>query len=194
MPLRRAFGRPVGLLGRLGGRVMARGNGPTENHVAALAELRAGETVAVIGPGPGVGVVAAAAAARVLAVDPSSTMLNACRRRCRRLVRDGILDLELHQGTAETTGLAPAVADVVISVNNVMLWQDRRAGLAELFRLLRPGGRLLISAHAKWLPGGLDRLAADTDAAGFAEVTTWTWQPPTRAAATAAQLRAIRPA
>lgn len=189
----RAFGRPAGVLGRLGGRIMAHGNGPTERHVVTLANPQPDETVVFIGPGPGVGVAAAAATARrVVAVDPSPEMLAACRRRCAPLVRDG-LDLHLHEGTAEHTGQPDATADVVISVNNVMLWPDRTAGLTELLRILRPGGRLYISVHNKWLPGGLDTLAADTRAAGFTDVETWTWQPPTRAATLAAQLRARRP-
>jgi arsenite methyltransferase len=78
-------------------------------------------------------------------------------------------------------------------VNNVMLWPDWQAGFTELRRVLRPGGRMLLSVHEKWLPGGLTALAAAVDAAGFDGIRTWAWEPPGRSATTAAQLQARRP-
>lgn len=41
----KGFGRPSGLLGRLGGRLMASGNAATEEHLVHLAELREQDTV-----------------------------------------------------------------------------------------------------------------------------------------------------
>lgn len=77
------FGRPRGLLGRVGGRLMATGNADTERHLVELAELAPDETVLVLGPGPGVGLHAAALRANlVVGVDPSDLMLDACRQRC----------------------------------------------------------------------------------------------------------------
>ncbi|MCX4625579.1 hypothetical protein [Streptomyces sp. NBC_01443] len=58
--LTRGFGRPSGLLGLLGGRLMAHGNAATELHVVALAAPAEQDVVLVVGPGPGVGLRAAA--------------------------------------------------------------------------------------------------------------------------------------
>src|SRR4051812_29033013 len=186
-----AFGRPRGPLGRIGGRLMARGNAITETRLVDLAKLTTDDTVLVVGPGPGVGVRHAAGQARhVIAVDPSATMLAACGQRCGALVDDGTV--ELVDGDAAHTGQPDASADVVFSVNNVMLWPDRDAGFAELHRVLRPGGRILVSAHDKWLLGGVTALAAGVPRAGFVAVQSWTWEPPGRGATTAAQLRARR--
>ncbi|MFI9612943.1 class I SAM-dependent methyltransferase [Streptomyces sp. NPDC052023] len=189
--LTRCFGRPSGPLGRIGGRLMARGNAAAERHAVALAAPAEQDVVLVIGPGPGVGLGAAAQrSAHVVGVDPSDVMLAMARRRCAPLIRRG--RLRLSPGTAARTGQPDASVDVVISVNNLQLWPDVPAALAELHRVLRPGGRLLLSTHHKWLPAGLPALAALVGAAGFDSVRTWTWDPPTRMAPTAAQLSAVR--
>ncbi|WP_216216185.1 class I SAM-dependent methyltransferase [Amycolatopsis aidingensis] len=191
--LDRAFGHPRGLLGRFGGSVMAYGNGPTERQVVDIAKPAGEETVLVIGPGPGVGLrYAAERAGLVIGVDPSAEMLETCGRRCADAV--AAQTVRLRTGSAAATGQEPASVDIVLTVNNVQLWQDRAAGFAELVRVLRPGGRLVLSAHEKWLPVPRHVLAGEAEEAGFADVQTWTWQPPGALASTAAQLRAYRPA
>ncbi|MFE0023526.1 class I SAM-dependent methyltransferase [Amycolatopsis sp. NPDC059021] len=185
--LDRTFGHPRGLLGRLGGLVMAHGNAPTEHRMAALAKIEPDESVLVVGPGPGVGLDdVAKLARRAVGVDPSPGMLALCHQRCGDRA-------ELRQGTAADTGEPGGSLDVVLSVNNVQLWPDRAAGFAELYRVLRPGGRLLVSAHEKWLPVSRHVLAREAGSAGFTDLQTWTWQPP-GFTALAAQLRAVKPA
>lgn len=171
---------------------MARGNAATERQIVRLSGLQLSDTVLVVGHGPGVGLRAAGEqASRVVGVDPSSKMREIAVKRCADLVRDG--RVELHDGTAEATGQPDLAFTAVLSVNNAMLWPDRAAALAELYRVLRPGGALLISTHQRWLPGGQGQLAADVTSAGFDEVQSWLWKPPSRAASTAVQLRARRP-
>lgn len=183
--LDRTFGHPRGLLGRIGAAVMAWGNGPTERHVVDVARLTSGESVLVVGPGPGVGVQAALAkTSRVIAVDPAEDMLALTAARCP--------DAELRTGTAADTGQPDESVDVVLSVNNAQLWDDRTAGFAELRRVLRPGGRLVLSVHEKWLPVSRHELAAEATAAGFTDLQTWTWEPP-GFSTTAAELRAAKP-
>jgi SAM-dependent methyltransferase len=191
--LQAAFGRPRGPLGRLGGRLMARGNAATERHLVDAAGLTPADVVLVVGPGPGVGLEhAGARAARVIGVDPSELMRRAARRRCAGLVARGVVRVE--DGTAAATGQTDASVDVVLSVNNVQLWPDLAAGLAELRRVLRPGGRLLVSVHERWQPGGADALVAAVGKAGFTDARAWRWEPPGRLATTALQLQARRPA
>lgn len=189
--LEMSFGHPSGPLGRVGGWLMARGNAATEGYLVELAELSQRDVVLVLGPGPGIGLDAAGRrSGQVIGVEPSEVMLASCRRRSADLVERGAV--RLVQGVADDTGQPAGSMDVVLAVNNVQIWPDWRAGFAELHRVLRPGGRLLLSAHEKWLQGGLAALAAAVEQAGFEQVEVWTWEPPGRGATTAAQLRAWR--
>lgn len=170
---------------------MACTNGATERHMVSVANPAGEENVLVLGPGPGVGLATAAERAhRAVGVDPSQDMLELCRRRCADAITAGTVDVRA--GTAAATGEGDASVDVVLSVNNVHLWEDRAAAWAELHRVLRPGGRLLLSAHEKWLPVPRHELAAELEAAGFTDLQTWAWDPPGPMAPRAAQLRAYR--
>jgi ubiquinone/menaquinone biosynthesis C-methylase UbiE len=165
---------------------MARGNGPTEKHVVKVAQLREKEHVLVLGPGPGVGLIAAAKyAGIVVGVDPSDTMLLAARHHCGELVEAG--KVQLIRGDAADTHQPDHSASVVLSVNNVQLWEDRQAAYAEIRRVMKPTGRMVISVHKKWAPKGL---AEELTAAGFQDVTTTDWEPPGRRATTALILTA----
>jgi arsenite methyltransferase len=124
-------------------------------------------------------------AAVVVGVDPSETMLIAAKHRSLDLVESG--KVQLIQGDAASTHQPDASANVVLSVNNVQLWPDRQAGLAEVHRILKPGGRLIIAVHKKWAPHDL---VAEVEQAGFTDVTTSIWNPPTRTAGPAAILTA----
>lgn len=172
-----AFGHPRGLPGRLGGWIMARGNAEQERWAVEQASLRPGAQVLVVGHGPGVGVALAAAAVapggHVVGVDPSQTMREMAAARCADAVRAG--QVELREGTAERTGCADAALDAAISVNNVMLW-DRPAGFAELHRILRPGGRLVVTVHRHVLGVPPEQLRTEAADAGF-DVVTVTVRP-----------------
>lgn len=187
------FGRPSGLLGRIGGWLMARGNAATERHLVEIAALGQDDVVLVLGPGPGIGLQEAGMrSGHVIGIDPSEVMRAAARRRCADLISQS--RVRVASGVAADTGQPDSSVDVVLAVNNVQIWPDWRAGFAELHRVLRPGGRLLLSAHQKWLPGGQAALTGAVEEAGFGEVQTWTWEPPGRGATIAVQLRARRPA
>lgn len=186
--LMKGFGRPEGVFGRFGGWLMARGNGPTEKQVVKLAQLQPKEHVLVLGPGPGIGLMAAAKyAGIVVGVDPSDTMLLAARHHCGELVEAG--KIQLIRGDAADTHQPDHSASVVLSVNNVQLWDDRQAAYAEIRRVMKPTGRMVISVHQKWAPKDL---AAELEAAGFSDVTSTTWDPPGRRATTAAVFTANR--
>lgn len=188
-----AFGHPRGLAGRLGGAIMARGNAAQELRAVRRAGLQAGDRVLVVGPGPGVGVMLAAAAVRpgghVVGIDPSATMRQLAAARCATEIAAG--RVELREGAAERTGCDDATMDAAISVNNVMLW-DRPAGFAELHRVLRPGGRLVVTVHRHVLGVPPEQLRIDAAAAGFVDLELTT--RPRRLNSTLVELLARTPA
>ncbi|HET6500385.1 MAG TPA: methyltransferase domain-containing protein [Amycolatopsis sp.] len=97
-----------------------------------------------------------------------------------------------HADSAEHTGAGDESVDVVLGINSAQSWHDRAAVFAELHRVLRPGGRLLLSVHERRLPVPRHELAAEAAAAGFTDLQTWLFRPPGPAAPLAAQLRALR--
>ncbi len=186
------FGHPRGAAGRLGGALMARANAGQERWAVHQAGLRPGERVLVVGHGPGVGLALAADAVRpggqVIGVDPSGTMRAMASARCAPWIREG--GVLVRDGAAERTGCPDASVDAVISVNNVMLW-DRPAGFREVLRVLRPGGRLVLTVHRHVLDFPPERLLADATAAGFTGLRLT--RRPRRLNSDAVQLLARRP-
>ncbi|MDO8501357.1 MAG: methyltransferase domain-containing protein [Gemmatimonadaceae bacterium] len=56
----------------------------------------------------------------------------------------GFRNVRFHHGLAESLPVADAWADVVISNGVLNLFPDKMAGLQEMARVLKPGGRLQI--------------------------------------------------
>ena len=102
--------------------------------------------VVAIGVGPGVGVeLLARQVARVVAVDPSAVMVDETIRRNRRTIDANLV--EVVRTDAADLPLGAAQADGAVAVNSIQLWEPLAASLAEVARVLRPGGRLVTLTH-----------------------------------------------
>jgi SAM-dependent methyltransferase len=102
-----------------------------------------GERIVDIGCGPGFYVSELAhevgEAGAVVGVDSSGTMLGAARARCRELG-----NVELLEADASSLPLAGGSFDAALSVQVLEYVADIQAALAEVRRVLRPGGRLVV--------------------------------------------------
>ena len=153
----RGFALPRGRLAKVMGWVMGRGNLVEQHDVLDALEVRPGDRVLEVGHGPGALLeLITAAGATVAGVDPSPEMCEMARHR----LPSGSA---IRVGTAEATGHPDAAFDLVVSVNNVPMWSDLDGGFAELRRVLRPGGRLVVAWHGGETPTGMARRLALPD-------------------------------
>jgi SAM-dependent methyltransferase len=112
----------------------------------AAAVLAPGETVLDLGSGAGFDAVLAVAAVgptgRVIGVDMTDDMLAKARANAERA---GHANVEFRKGYIEALPLDDASVDVVISNCVINLSPDKPAVYREVARVLRPGGRMIVS-------------------------------------------------
>jgi SAM-dependent methyltransferase len=91
------------------------------------------------GGGPGLWA-AQRSGASLIGVDPTESGLATARARA---AATGLSDrARFQQGTFEQTGLATDTADAVMTIEALQYAPDKRAALTELYRVVKPGGRL----------------------------------------------------
>ncbi|MGH3495372.1 MAG: arsenite methyltransferase, partial [Sciscionella sp.] len=112
----------------------------------AVADLHPGERVLDLGSGGGIDVLLSARRVGetgfAYGVDMTEEMLNLARANA---AKAGAENVEFLNGTIEHVPLPDASVDVVISNCVINLSIDKPAVLAEMFRVLAPGGRIGIS-------------------------------------------------
>ena len=131
------FAGPAGFLAAAS---MVLGGAGNARLAERLSELGAGDAVADIGCGPGTAARRAArAGATVVGVDPAPVML----RVARLLTRRSAHAVRYAEGSAEALPLPDSSVSVAWSIASVHHWADLDAGLHEVRRILKPGGRLV---------------------------------------------------
>lgn len=101
------------------------------------------ERVLDVGAGMGAGtVIAARAGASVAAVEPTPFLRRVLQ--LRRLLQRNRSNIEIIDGTAERLGVDDDSIDAVWAVNTMHHWVDVEQGVAEIARVVRPGGRVVL--------------------------------------------------
>lgn len=178
-----------------------------------VAELAPGETVLDLGSGGGIDVILSARrvgpAGRAYGLDMTDGMLDLARRNA---AEAGVVNVEFLQGDIEAVPLPDGSIDVVISNCVINLSEDKPATFAEMFRVLRPGGRVGVSDvvaedrlsaadrlergdHAGCIAGALSvgEYEAGLAAAGFSDVSV-TFTHEVAEGLHGAIVRAVKPA
>jgi SAM-dependent methyltransferase len=138
--------------------------------------VREGETVLEIGPGTGFYSMEAArrvgARGQLVCLDIQPEMLHHTKRRLRTCG----LEAEFVQADARSLPLRPSSVDHVFLIGVLGEIPDRTAALAEMRRVLRPGGRLSVSEQFPDPDFVTQRaLRQELTVAGFAEEKTRGW-------------------
>jgi SAM-dependent methyltransferase len=156
----------------------------------ALASLKEGEVVLDLGSGAGFDCFLAAVkvgeSGKVIGVDMTAEMIEKARENARK---GGYRNVEFRLGEIENLPVADNSVDVVISNCVINLSPDKKRVLEETFRVLKPGGRVMVSdiALLKELPSEIkssigayvgcvagattrEEYLATVEAAGFQEV------------------------
>jgi ubiquinone/menaquinone biosynthesis C-methylase UbiE len=168
----------------------------TQRFVDALGEAARG-SVLDVACGPGILSAAIAKGAReVVALDLTPEMLKKARQRCNEA---GLANVGFREGNAAELPFADAAFDAVVTRLSVHHFDRPSRVMSEIFRVLRPGGRLVIAdvisseqrteselqnaieilrdpSHVRMLPGS--ELSALVKGAGFAIESQATWDKP----------------
>jgi ubiquinone/menaquinone biosynthesis C-methylase UbiE len=135
---------------RIGSRIMY---APFARQVAqSVTAMKQGAVIVDLGTGPGLLAIELHKLwprARIIGIDPSEAMLSTATKNA---VEAEISQFEARLGTAEEIPCTSDSVDLVVSQSSYHEWADPRKGLGEIFRILRPGGILVLRDYSRtWL-------------------------------------------
>lgn len=144
------FGQPSGLLGRIGGRILAASNKEINQWTLSLLEVEPNDRILEVGFGPGV---AAEKLSNILkqgvfvGIDISEVMLSQAQKRNAAAIREGRVDLILT--AVEDLPVFDEPFDKIFSINSMIFWEQPVERIKELRNVLAPSGLIAITLQPR---------------------------------------------
>jgi ubiquinone/menaquinone biosynthesis C-methylase UbiE len=181
------FARPTGWIGWCIGQLMAVKNRQRSEWVIDLLKIQPDDRILEIGFGSGMDIYRVSALATrgfVAGIDRSEVMVRQARRRNAAAIQAG--RVELQQASASAIPYDDATFDKIFSINVAHFWTNPQSVLAELRRVVKPGGTIAIAIQPR-IPKATETTSQETGqflvnlftAAGFERVqlSTMPMQP-----------------
>jgi SAM-dependent methyltransferase len=142
--------QPKGLFGKIIGLLMNKGNDYMNRYTLQLLNPQVDDHILEIGFGNGKYIAETAKITLngfVAGVDYSETMVNQARKRNKALIDQGIVDIRL--GEVDRIAFEEHTFDKVFTVNTIYFWPNPTMDIKEIYRVLKPNGKLIISFRSK---------------------------------------------
>ncbi|HEX9036638.1 MAG TPA: class I SAM-dependent methyltransferase [Ktedonobacterales bacterium] len=177
--------QPTGIVGYLFGYLMIYINRHMHEEALDHLDANSGETVLEIGFGHGATIrslVHRVAGIKVVGIDVSRVMWQQAYLRNRRAIASGAV--ELHLASVSTMPFADETFTKVFAINSCQFWPDPEQDLHEVFRVLQPGGQLVLEVRGpdpvtgRWSwrdysPEGITAIREALAQAGFTQIVTY---------------------
>lgn len=139
----RQFGKPAGLGGKVITAIMNRQNYPMYEETLRLLLPCSSDRILDIGCGNGyvLKMLAQRYDCECVGTDISKSILNAAAKRNREFVKNGKMTFECYE--ASKMLFPDAVFDKAYTINTVYFWDDLIRSMAEIKRVLKPGGSFI---------------------------------------------------
>jgi ubiquinone/menaquinone biosynthesis C-methylase UbiE len=145
------FAHPKGWVGHLVGIILALKNRERNAWTISILDLQPDDQVLEIGFGPGQAIQEVAKLTPngfVAGIDLSEVMVEQARKRNSAAIRSGRVLLE--QGAESPLPFEDNKFNKAFAVNSIQFWTNPLDGLQEVRRVLKPGGRVVITIQPMW--------------------------------------------
>ena len=137
------FAKPTGFFGRVLARGMAWGHRDFYENTAKVLNLKQDDKYLEIGFGSGLFIKNYAShVAKIAGVDLSEEMINLASSINKKLIKSG--KTEFKHGNVSSLPWENDEFSVVVGIETFFFWEEPMASLREIFRVLIPGGRLVL--------------------------------------------------